>query len=148
MYATQFHDEFKGYRYLRDFYEIALESGAVRARYMAEPQGNAARIYTPFDGDGPQPAEPAGGPFVTPVETPLNVMTLKDVNTLAGVVGAAIKFREEAEEVRFPHALLSLEEKKKLWQWGQTSNWRFIDHEEEGITLTRRPIDEELLWSP
>lgn len=163
MYATQYHDEFKGLVWLRDFYEIGVEQGAVRARWMGpehegEPfkrKGGLKRGQPspPTNGKG-YPLPPELGGYQSgaiphdPPMGPLAVMELRDVTTLEGVVGAGIRFKEEAEEIKLPSAILGHDAKMKLWRWGQTSGWRFIDHEEDGITLTRKPVDEELLWSP
>jgi hypothetical protein len=148
LWATQYHEDFAHYRYLRSFFEIALETGAVRARYMGE--NHARPVHVEANGKKTFSREAGDGPavMVAPPESPLAAMNLKDVHTLEAAVGAAIRFRETAEEIKLPECALSMEDKRKLWTWGQTSGWSFIDHEEEGITLTRRLVDPDLLWSP
>jgi hypothetical protein len=169
--ATRFHPEFHHLSYLKDFYELSPVEGGVRVRYLGEPryggdqrakkaeEGRSEYVrITREKGDGTIiSADPitgereiSGGPaaYTIPEETPLAKMKIAEVEKLEGIVGAAIKYRNEAEEIYLPRVRLNAPEKRKLWLWGKTSGWRFIDHEEDGITITRRPIDEGLLWAP
>ena len=80
--------------------------------------------------------------FQTERDAPQAVSLLE---VLAEVIGS-----EKEEEVYFPEAALSLEEKIRLNEWIAQSEvqWYFIDHEDKGITLTRFEVDEELRWMP
>lgn len=141
MFACKFHPRYHHYLFLRDFYEISPKEGHVRARYMGEPAYNGDPRGIMEEQDHKPHRQ------VVDAETPLAVMRLPEVDDLNAVVGAIIKYKTEAEEINFPNCPLTEDEKIKLWKWGRTVGWGFIDHEDEGITATSRPVG-ELLWHP
>lgn len=67
------------------------------------------------------------------------------VTDLLQVLSAAIRLNEE-EEILFSDANLPDPDKKRLFDWCQTKNWKYIDHYGAGLTLTRKNVDEFLLW--
>jgi hypothetical protein len=75
--------------------------------------------------------------------------TIPDASTLLDLLGFALKFPNE-HEILFPHVDLTSEDKLKLYEWtrGEGITWRFIDHEEAGVTLTKRDVPKEVLWKP
>jgi hypothetical protein len=70
-----------------------------------------------------------------------------DAVTLLDIVGAMIDFVDE-EEVQFININLSEEDLFKAFVWGKENGWKLINHEEAGITLTKRDVPEEVLWTP
>jgi hypothetical protein len=52
-------------------------------------------------------------------------------------------------EIYFPDASLNLADKVKLSNWAIEHDWKYIDHEDSGVTLTRREdVPSEILWRP
>jgi len=70
-------------------------------------------------------------------------LTLIDV-----LAGGAEGDKEGYDEIYFPNVVLDSTDQKSLWDWTETTEWGFIDHQEKGLTLTKREGFEELLWRP
>ena len=125
-HAVKFHPEYKQYHNLKPFFRIRAGTGYVEAEYVG-PLGSAQETYTP------------------------EAMTIPEVEDVNGVVGACIKFGVKADELRFPHARLTEGECQAVYTWGRGEHprWSLINHEEAGITMTRRRgVDEVFLWRP
>lgn len=121
--------DFGAFLGLKDFFEFSVRPKVVYCRWIGE-----------------RPAEEG-----IPRTDALTSMTISEATSLTHVVGAAMKFRDNADELFFPNAVLDDLEKEKLFRWTQSepgAGWRFIDHEDGGTTLTRRDVDEDLLWQP
>lgn len=137
--AAQEHvDDFPQFDRLGDFYEIKAIEGGVEARWLGDGiKTRIGRAVKPT----PPPVKRAGR------ET-METMNFDDVNTLNGAVGAAVKFGLQADELYFPKLLLTNAEKERLHLWCSSTNWLIIDQEEEGLTLTRRKVPDDLVWRP
>jgi len=77
--------------------------------------------------------------------------TLPDAATLIEVLAGALKFPDESE-LFFPGISLKTTERLKLYNWAEPKGWKYIDHSagdgEGGLTLTKREVAEEILWTP
>lgn len=68
-------------------------------------------------------------------------------STLPEVLMAILQAGDDLTDLIFPAASgLSLDEKRRLNKFCLDKKINFIDQEESGLTLTRRPVDPELLW--
>jgi len=75
--------------------------------------------------------------------------TIETARTLLDVVGGGVEGdKEEYEEIYFPNAVLKIEDQKKLWDWTETTEWGFIDHQEKGLTLVKGDEFGDILWRP
>lgn len=72
---------------------------------------------------------------------------LPEITSLTGLLGAAIRFGH-ADELVFGNVSLHSGDKLRLYEWTGQRDWQYIDHEGAGITLTKREVDEDLLWEP
>lgn len=129
MYASQRYPEFKAFHGLRDWYRISPRQGWVEAEYLGLDEGDRpAKVNIP------------------------ERLTVGEVEDVHGVVGACIKFAEKADEIYFPNVKkLKEEEKLAVHQWGKGSSppWQLIDHEEAGVTMTRKQgVNEMFIWRP
>jgi len=52
------------------------------------------------------------------------------------------------EQAYFPRAMLTEVEMGQLFEWAEENDWAIINHEEAGLTLTKRPITDEIKWRP
>jgi hypothetical protein len=86
---------------------------------------------------------------VTPKPKMPEKKTIPDAISLIDVLGFVLKFPKE-HEILFPNAVLEADEKQRLYEWtqGDSIEWKFIDHEESGVTLTKKSVPEEVLWAP
>lgn len=83
------------------------------------------------------------------VHIPEPKRVLIEVTTADQVVGACIKMGAETEEFHFPNVVMTPNELKAVHLWGKDHNgWKLIYHEDAGITMTRRQVDEIYLWHP
>lgn len=123
--AAAHHPDYAKYAELRDMYEFQARDGWVRAYWMG-----------PRDDDIGSATRPER-------------MELGEAESVMAVVGAAIKFKERADEIYFPNAVLEDRmDKVKLWRWCQQASWKYIDQYDAGLTLTRRQVDPVLLFDP
>lgn len=75
--------------------------------------------------------------------------TIDSARTLLDVIGGGVKGDEEGYiDILFPNVVLGKEDQKKLWDWTETTDWSFIDHQEKGLTLTKREGFEDIVWRP
>ena len=75
-----------------------------------------------------------------------NYLEIDEAESLMAVMALAV-INESVNELHFPHAALNYDEKVKLYEWIKKYNWRLIDHDGRGLTLTRdKNIPEEVLW--
>ena len=73
--------------------------------------------------------------------------TLAEARTLLDVIGGGVE-GDEYEDICFPNVVLSPKDQQSLWDWAQTTEWEFIDHQEKGLTLTKREGFEGIVWRP
>lgn len=124
MSAARGYPEFERYHKLKQIYRLHPRSGWVEAEYIGVPKGIQVHVPTSI--------------------------TLNDVLDVQGVVGAAIKFAVKSNELHFPKAVLSDDQKLALYTWAQSEGppWKLISHEEVGVTLTRRQVEDIFVWVP
>lgn len=141
IYASKFHDEFRDYNDLKFIYQIRVMEGAVAAVYRGvEPSEvifpKSASLGEDEDGSEIMQSLP-------------QTLTVDYAKTILDVIGTAIEFKDAAE-IYFPEALLSPADFENLYAWvdDQGLRWRIIDNEDRGMTLTTRPVDEEITWKP
>lgn len=83
------------------------------------------------------------------LDTPPDQIQFEGVRDLLEVIGVALKLDATHDEIFFPDANLQEPDKLRLYQWCKLKNWNYIDHEGAGLTLTRKPIEDEfILWEP
>ena len=74
---------------------------------------------------------------------------IESARTLLDVIGGGVEGDKEGyEEIYFPNSVLNPEDQGALWDWTQTTEWEFIDHQEKGLTLTKRQGFEDIVWRP
>ena len=124
MFAAQKHPEYTHFHRLRDLYRIRPMNGWVEAQWL-----------------GPPAAVKASKPTLMRIEEAINAQ---------GVVGACIKFAPKGNEINFPNAVLTEDEKLAVYAWGmgEVPQWQLISHDNEGVTMTRKPVDQVFLWKP
>lgn len=125
--AAQAHQEYAMFHELRVNYEISAKKGWVEARWMgATEMFERTEVYVP------------------------QRIVVTEVRDPHGIVGAAIKLEPKANEIYFPNAVLSNRDKLIIYRWTlqEDVRWKFIDQGDEGATLTRKEVDEILLWEP
>jgi hypothetical protein len=73
-------------------------------------------------------------------------MPIRSAEAVLGVIQNA----EDADELIFVNASLSLRDQKLLYKWTQsdTVRWSYIDHYNGTITMTLRTVEPEILWRP
>ena len=75
--------------------------------------------------------------------------TVDGARTLLDVLGGGVEGDKEGYlEIYFPNVVLSQDDHQKLWDWTETTEWGFIDHQEKGLTLTKSTEFEDILWRP
>jgi len=75
--------------------------------------------------------------------------TLETARTLIDVLGGGQEGDERGyEEIYFPNVVLNKKDMKALWDWTESNDWGFIDHQEKGLTLTKSLEFEGILWRP
>jgi hypothetical protein len=130
--AAQMFEEFSDLASIRHMYKFKARSGEVIALYDYEPSTEGQTIEGKrFERKPPVPEK----------------KVVPGVINLVEILVAAIKMMEESE-ILFPNAAISEEDKGKMFEWAVENSWKFIDHGEGGLTLTRKKVPEEILWKP
>lgn len=125
--AAEVHDEFKHYTRIKDQFKFRAGSGEL----IAERLDETSPVASPPE-HSPKPASPIKETF-------------PNITDLVGVMVVASK--EPADELFFPDANLTLEEKRKLLTWTtEALKLKFIDHDGAGLTLTKLDVPDEILW--
>lgn len=132
--AREHEDEFPSYAELQHLFQIQSREGKVRARYIGIDQ-----IEDQEPGSTSASPTPSG---------PERMTVDHELVSATGVVGAALKFKNSSEELFFPNARLSTDELTAVWRWTQGNDWKLIEHEGKGLTLTKGEVSEALLWTP
>lgn len=68
--------------------------------------------------------------------------------SLLDIIGEVSSQPLTLEQAYFPRAVLPTDEMKRLFDWATENDWAIINHEDAGLTLTKRPIDKEIAWRP
>jgi hypothetical protein len=75
--------------------------------------------------------------------------TVESARQLLDVIGSGVEGdKERYREIYFPNAILKPVDQKALWDWTETTEWGFIDHQEKGLTLVKGDEHEPILWRP
>ena len=76
-------------------------------------------------------------------------MEFPEAASVMDVIATVTKF-SDMQEIRFPNAVLQQRDRKKLYNWTKKEGvtWRYISHDDAGLTLTKKEVPEELLWNP
>lgn len=156
IHAAGHHKEYEHLTGLRSMYEFRQLPGRVQCSFQGVDPNLVKPLHTtPVTEPAREvvdmkPTEEIdldlGG--LLPADEPQKIQ-LTEVDSLHGIVGAVLKYGSSHEEIYFPEAQLTTEEKEKLLAWcqSQDEDWGFIDHEEAGLTLTRAVVMEDLLWN-
>lgn len=122
-------EEFSKYAELRVLYKfrVEVEQKAVIAEYQAVSEGEIIGQMSSIKRPGRK--------------------VLPEAMSLMDVIGAGLKFENE-EELHFPNVWLELEERERLFKWTSDTTWSYISHEDAGLTLTKKPVPEEVKWTP
>lgn len=147
MAASQAHEDVRDiYKGLDKMYRIKARRGFVECVYLGRP--STSQIEPKVGTDLSQEEinnilpEPSLGP------PPPEAIHLPRLTSLLEAIGAAVKLGDKTDEIFFPDMYLEDEDRLKLYKWCQQKGWKYIDHEGAGITLTRRDVDEMVLWEP
>jgi len=148
MYAAQHHKDFLHVGRLRGKYKFISMEAKVRAQWMQieKPQlrfldrpGGKREVVTE------SPAEASFGGFMSDT---LDTVPVPEVRELMGVLAATMKYISANEEVYFPNAKLRESELRRLNVWAREQGLKIINNDDRGITLTKKKVDEELVWQP
>lgn len=126
LFAVKLHADCAQYHDLRDKYTLSLKPTGVECRRKENVRGERVAL------------EPHK----------IGRVHVPEVVSLAGVLGAAIRF-EAAGELVFANAALSKADKVKLFNWCNEHDCGFIDMFDAGITIVREgDVDPDLFYSP
>ncbi len=125
--------ELSEYHRILSYYTIRQEASSVLAEYNDSPIGIPTREMV-VEEVKPLPAQPTK-------RSVIGALGLVDV--LSELIGNG-----EKEEISFPSVVLSLKDKRSLLDWTRVNDWTYIDHEEQGITVTSLTVDPSIAWSP
>lgn len=136
--AAAHYDEFKHLAWLSTMYTFRTGVREVIAQYE----------ILDIDPTIPMPERPGAEVEMPSKSIPIpEKKTIPDAQGIMEVVGYVLKFPRE-QEIHFPNAVLMDEDRLKLHKWTQEQDWKYIDHDEGGLTLTKRDIPKEVLWQP
>lgn len=132
--AHQF-SEFEKYAQLREMYKFIETPAGVLAQYVYLEISEGERIEQ----------KPLVGEKVSDKKR-----EVVGAETVLDIIGFVIRHPNETE-VTFPNAQLDDVDREKIWEWTRSSQgdeWKFLDHGEEGVTLTKKDVPKEALWIP
>ena len=148
-YAAQLHPEFEPFVELRHSYVIEAHGDYVIARHLGEPKkagkSYLAEMHAEVIAEHPEAYLDRVGKAVDEV---LSATSLPRVRSLDEVLGAMTKYGKSVEEVYFPDVRFKTEDMVRLHRWTEANEWKLIDNEEEGITVTQREVPPEIIWRP
>jgi hypothetical protein len=149
LFAAQFYPDFIRFKELRKKYRFEVREGCVIARYEEMDKSVDEFEFAVVDAKviGETAASRADDLGALAQEA-LSTATLPGVSTLDAVIGGTIKYSPQCEEVYFPDAILTENEKERLFRWAVGEGWKIIDNEEDGITLTQKGVPEAIVWKP
>ena len=67
-----------------------------------------------------------------------------DLDSVSGIVGTLVQTKPQ--EAYFPNAILAQEELEQLWKWCEVNEYKVVNHEEAGVTVTKN--ETPLAWRP
>lgn len=136
--ASKCHHEFRHYSELDYIYQFKVLEGSVRAHYTGYRIAEKSPIVRPSQENDP------GSEVIVEAET----LHLPGADTLLDVIGAGLKFAQGTPEIHFPNTRLLYDELVKLHTWTENFGWKIISHGIAGLTLTKRDVDEVIVWKP
>lgn len=173
IYASQFHPEYKEFEKLREMYSFSVQPGRVVAyrtrsrrptvsRVVVNPLGKApdrierkkarqtedppkiSHSEKPEESK-PHPMEAAAREVAEAVET----AELAGVRSLTAILEMTLTYGRKSKEIYYPDATdLSQEDLKRLWRWCEEYEWKIIWQEDKGLTLTKKEVPNDIVWSP
>ncbi len=149
LFASQFYPDMKHFWVLKKKYRFDVRDGCVIARYEEIDRDIGEFEFAVVNAKiiGETPASRADDLGAIAQEA-LSMATLPGVSTLDAVIGGAIKYSPQCEEIYFPDAVLTEAEKERLYRWATGEGWKIVDNEDEGITLTQKGVPEAIVWKP
>jgi len=132
--AAAIHNQYRHFTELQYIYKFKTLDGSVRAEYT----GYVPHVETVRPAREDEPGE-------VPVD--IETLHIPDAITLFDVIGAGLNF-PHAPELHFQNVRLFMGEQEKLYKWGKEIGWKLIEHPGEGVTLTKREVDDSILWTP
>jgi len=164
--AARYHQDTMKYALLRGTYMFKEREGFVQAVWMGIQEVTKVEVVTtpiePAKGwrkrklkptkDELKPVDPeeleeeaiAGAEIREVLET----ATIPNVPTLSGIIEAVKKYEPKSPEIFFPDAKLDNDQMRRLHTWATQKKFKMIDHEERGITLTKKFIEKGMEWKP
>lgn len=142
--ASAEHERFIQYAKLKDMYKFRNQGDHVLAEYQRTfPQervdGKDLAPELDEDDDAPEAPEPEPGP---------SEMEVPEAESLTEVVSFVLERGGQYSELIFPNATLMTPHLRRLHGFTKDRDWSIIERGEEGITLTRREVPEEITWTP
>ncbi len=149
MYAAQYHKDFLHIGKLRGKYKFLALDAKVRARWMSVDKPQMRFLDRPGPtGEARSPDSPEEAQFGDFMSRTLDTVPVPEVRELMGVLAATMKYIPANEEVYFPNAILRESELRRLYVWAKEQGLKIINNEDQGVTLTKKKVDEELVWQP
>ncbi len=133
----------------KEFPEFEHLYSEIKANYKIKEKPNA--VIAEYD-----PSSPIGIPSGTDIDVDDRSVVTETKGTIVGatqmldVIGGGIEGDKLGYlDIHFPKVILSLEDLTKLYDWTQTTDWEIINHQDKGLSLTKR-VDEfgAWLWRP
>lgn len=146
IYASQFHEKYEEYYKLRDMYTFRDKGDHVLADYQ--------RVFPveAIEGEDEAPElediEPEDAPEYRPDDEGPTKMEVPEAESVMEVVNVAINRGEEYRELVFPNATLMAQHLERLHGFTESNDWKIISHGEDGVTLTREQVPDEITWTP
>ena len=148
--AAQSHEDYRHYYdIIWPVFQFREAPGAVIAHYVGQQEDFSSLSGTPLS-ESPTFSKQQ----IRASEARPHLKQFPSVTSLTDIVATALSFSSE-DELFFPSATLSDDEKKKLHRWTHSnagSAWTFIDHssgnDDGGITLTQHDVDPDIAFHP
>ncbi len=150
IHAAQFHKDFQHVGRLKGKYKFLAMETKVRARWLdvAKPQMRFLDRPGGAKAEAAASTSPAEAEFGAFMSHTLDTVPVPEVRELMGVLAATIKYIPANEEVYFPNVILRESELRRLYVWANEKGLKIINNEDRGITLTKKKVDEDLVWQP
>lgn len=136
IYASQFHEKYEHYHKLGDWYTFRVKSDHVLCEYQH------TRPMTLKEAKESEPED------ATPDQSGLSEMQIPEAEDLMGVVNATLQRGDSYDELKFPNATLMATHLERLYNFAEGKGWSIITHGDEGITLTKREVPDEITYTP
>ena len=166
LHCCQFHEDLMKFVPLIKLYSFEAHDTFVRARYRGSDDitkvevrpGDRERTRTaskPKDYPAKEPSDPTEPveeatyeEAADEIQHAVDTSLLEGVVNLSGIIEGAKRYGVRVLEVYYPDAVLSEEDKGRLFRWTSENGWLIIDMEDAGLTLSKKDIPEEVQWRP